>query len=178
VERFGARIDWQPYDLHPEYPPEGLLRAERARRVPPEADEAVRRMFAEAGFAYAPHPEKIPRTRRALELGEAARAEGVHPAYHDAVMDAYWRDSRDISDPDVLRELATTSGVSPEGIARALDDGGFADAVDASTAVAQQAGIMAVPAFVIERAVLVSGAQPHAVFEGAVETARQRRRAS
>jgi predicted DsbA family dithiol-disulfide isomerase len=168
-------VEWRPYDLHPEYPWAGLPLAERAARLPEDYGEAIRELFAAAGFPYAPHPTKVPRTRLALELGEAARVDGAHDAYHDAVMDAYWTHGRDISEPAVLGELATAAGVSAEATAFALEERAFSDAVDLSTAIAQRSGIFGVPAFVIDRAVLVSGAQPHAVFTQAITTAARHR---
>ena len=57
----------------------------------------TREMFAAEGLAYAPPPDVVSNTRLALELGEQARAEGLHRAYHDRVMDAYWAESADLS---------------------------------------------------------------------------------
>jgi predicted DsbA family dithiol-disulfide isomerase len=41
--------------------------------------------------------------------------------------------------------------------------------VDASTTQAQQAGINAIPAFVLDGQLLLLGAQPHEIFERALE---------
>ena len=97
----------------------------------------MREWFAAEGLVYAPPPDVVSNTRLALELGEGARAEGLHRAYHDRVMDAYWAEGVDLSRRPALEELARGVGVSDEGIARALDDRAWAPAVDASTARAQ-----------------------------------------
>ena len=148
--RFGARVTWLPFDLHPEYPPEGIPRAQLIARYGEGYDRRTREMFAAEGLVYSPPPDVVSNTRLALELGEQARAEGLHRAYHDRVMEAYWAESADISRRAVLEELAQSAGVSQEGISLALDERPWGAAVDASTARAQRAGATGVPAFVID----------------------------
>ena len=129
-------------------------------------------MFAEADLPYGPNPDLIPNSRLALELGEQARAESLQPAWQERAMAAYWSEGRDIGDPDVLRGLAVDVGITAEGVARALDERAWQATVDASTLKAQQIGANAVPAFVVDRRLLVLGAQPHDVLARAVATAR------
>lgn len=127
-------------------------------------------MFEASGLAFNPHPERVPNTRLALELGEAARAAGVHPAYHEAIMQAMWDEGRDVADPIILREIASASGVPTVEIDAALDERAYGAAVDESTRQAHGAGINAVPAFVFDQRYLVLGAQPHAALEEVMET--------
>lgn len=173
----GAEIEWLPFDLHPEYPPEGLPRAELVRRYGEHFEDGVRRLSEEAGVAYAPHPDVVPNTRRALELGEWARSRGAYEALHDRVMDAYWAEGRDITGWDVLGPLVADVGLDPDEARAEVDAGLFREAVDASTDVARRHGIAAVPAFVLDGRLLVSGAQPHAVLERALERVREMREA-
>lgn len=165
----GAEVEWLPYDLHPEYPPEGISRESLMRRFPAGAAEAVQRMNEEAGLTYNPHPDRVPNTRRALELIEWGRANGAGDALHERVMDAYWTDGRDVSGWDELAPLVTELGLDADRAREEVDAGLYRDAVDASTRHAQQSGINAVPAFVLDGRLLVSGAQPHEVFEKALE---------
>jgi predicted DsbA family dithiol-disulfide isomerase len=124
-------------------------------------------MFAERGLAYRPHPELVPNTRAALRLGEHARGHGLHGAFHDRVMDAYWDESRDIGDARELRELATEVGLPGEEVDVVLAGDRYGDVVDASTRQAASIGVSGVPAFVLDRRLLVLGAQPESVFERA-----------
>ena len=128
-------------------------------------------MFHEAGFPYNPNPDVVPNSRLALELAEAARSVGRHAEFHARAMEAYWDEAQNLSDADVLRALAADVALEPALVAQALEDRAFAPLVDASTRAAHQAGINAVPAFVVDRRVLVLGAQPHEVLEAAVEQA-------
>jgi predicted DsbA family dithiol-disulfide isomerase len=176
----GAEVEWLPYDLHPEYPPEGIPREELARRYPPGFLDMPRRLAEEAGLPYAPHPERIPNSRRALELTEWARAHAPehHERLHGRIMDAYWSEGRDIGDAAVLAELLRDLGLDADAALEAVASGAHAAAVDASTRMAQRAGISAVPAFVLDGRLLVSGAVPHEVLAKAVEQARAMRAAA
>ncbi len=173
----GARIEWLPFDLHPEYPPEGIPRAELARRYGDHFSDAVRRMNEEAGLAYNPHPERVPNTRRALELGEWARAQGAYDQVHERIMDAYWSEARDITGWDVLAPLVAEAGLDADEARAEVDAGAFRAPVDASTQAAQGLGIAAVPAFVLDGRLLVSGAQPHEVFRAALAKVSEMREA-
>ena len=173
--QLGAHVEWYPYHLHPEYPPDGLDRAELIARYGTRMADAVRSMAEEAGLPYNPHPDRVPNTRAALELGEWARAQSplAHEQLHDALMDAYWRDGRDLTDWDELRQCVATVGLDPDAAYAAVTSGAFAEPVDAWTSWAQSHGISAIPAFVFAQRVLVSGAQPNEVLERAAETARE-----
>ncbi len=156
-ERFGAEVEWLPFDLHPEYPPEGVPRN-------PERSERTRQLFERQGLAYDP-PAFAPRSFHALRLTEHARAQSLHEAFHDRVMDAYWTEAADIGDHDVLRALAADAGL--EGADEVLASDAYADDVRRSTAQAHALGIDGIPAFLLDRRLLVLGAHPQAVFERA-----------
>jgi predicted DsbA family dithiol-disulfide isomerase len=171
--RFGATVEWLAFDLHPEYPPQGIPRADLVARYGERAMQSTAAMFGEAGFPYNPNPDVVPNSRRALELAEAARSVGLHAPFHARAMEAYWDEAQDLSDPEVLRALAAEVGLEEALVDEALEERAFAPAVDGATRAAHQAGINAVPAFVVDRRVLVLGAQPHEVLEAAVEQAAE-----
>jgi predicted DsbA family dithiol-disulfide isomerase len=134
----------------------------------------VRRFFAERGLEYNPHPDVVPNTMTALRLGELARDLGRHRDLHDRLMDAYWADAKNIGDEDVLRKEAAAVGLPPDEVEDVLGGDRYRDRVEASTRQAYGVGANAVPAFVLDRRVLVLGAQPVQVFEqafGQLETA-------
>jgi len=96
-------VEWLPFDLHPEYPPEGIPRSDLVARYGPESQERVRRMVEECGYVYAPPPDRVPNSRKALEVTELARDRGLHAAVHTRLMDAYWSEGADIGDEPSLR---------------------------------------------------------------------------
>ena len=158
-------MTWLPFDLHPEYPPGGLPRADLLARYGDRFHGVLRERFAEEGLEYAPNPDVVPRTLDALRLTELARDLGRHAEVHDRLMDAYWRDGVDIGDHDELRRLA--SDLPPEEVERVLSSDAYRDRVHASTVQAQSIGITGIPAFLLDRQLIVPGAQPRGVFEHA-----------
>jgi predicted DsbA family dithiol-disulfide isomerase len=87
--------------------------------------------------------------------------------YFERTMDAYWAEARDIGDHDVLRSLAASVGV--EGADGILATEEYADVVRRSTSDAHAIGINGIPAFLLDRRLLVLGAHPRETFERAFE---------
>ena len=97
-------MSWLPFDLHPEYPPEGIPREQLlARYGGPAVTERMTRFFADRGLQYNPNPDVVPNSMNALRLTELARELGRHADMHDRLMDAYWSEGQDIGNVDVLR---------------------------------------------------------------------------
>lgn len=163
----GARVDWLPFDLHSEYPTEGLPREQLLARYGPGMTERVREFFASRGLDYNPNPDVVPNSMRAQQLTELARDLGRHTEVHDRLMDAYWSEAQDIGDPAVLRRLADELGLPDEDVEEVLTGERYRDRIAASTREAVSVGANAVPAFVLGRRLLVLGAQPDEVFEQA-----------
>jgi predicted DsbA family dithiol-disulfide isomerase len=166
---FDADLIWLPFDLHPEYPQEGIPLEELHRRYGIGAGERdpLRDRFAALGLEYN-RPDIVPNTRLVLRMAELAREQGLHERFHDRVMDAYWAEATNIGDADNLRELAAEVGLKSEGVERVIaDPSGYLDFVDGSTRQAHSLGINGIPAFLLDRRLLVLGAQPLEVFRRA-----------
>jgi predicted DsbA family dithiol-disulfide isomerase len=110
----------------------------------------------------------VPNTRLALRLTELARERGLHEQFHDRLMDAYWSEATDIGDAAELRRLAAEVGLEANDVERVIaSPSAYLDVVDASTRQAQSIGINAIPAFLLDRRLIVLGAQPFEVFRRA-----------
>ena len=130
-------------------------------------DDPLHDRFAEASLEYN-RPPVVPNTRLALRLSELAREHGLHDAFHDRLMDAYWSEATDIGDPNELRRLAAEVGLEADEVERVIaDPSAFLDVVETSTRQAHSIGINAIPAFLLDRKVIVLGAQPFEVFRNA-----------
>jgi predicted DsbA family dithiol-disulfide isomerase len=134
--------------------------------------EHLSRFFRARGLEYNPHPDVVPNTKRALRLTELARDLGRHEEAHDRLMDAYWHEAQDLGDADVLRTLAAELELPPDEVEDVLAGDRYADRVAASTAHAVALGANAVPAFLLDRRLLVLGAQAEETFERAFEQLR------
>jgi predicted DsbA family dithiol-disulfide isomerase len=165
--QLGAKVMWLPFDLHPEYPSEGLPREQLLARYGPGTTGRVREFFAARGLDYNPHPDVVPNSMRAQQLTELARDLDRHEAVHDLIMDAYWSEAQDIGDLDVLRRLAGELELPADDVEEVLTTDRYRDRISESTREAVSVGANAVPAFVLDRRLLVLGAQPNEVFEQA-----------
>lgn len=109
--------------------------------------------------------EWIPSSRRAHECTEHARAQGKLAPFHAAVLRAYWSEGKDIHDWDVLEAAAREAGLDAQTMRAEVEAGAWKQAVDDRVEAARDAGIHAVPTFVIGEQFLVQGAQTLDVFE-------------
>jgi len=160
-------VTWLPFDLHPEYPPEGLPREQLLARYGPGMTDRVRDFFASRGLPYNPNPEIVPNSMRAQQLTELARDLGRHAAVHDRLMDAYWSEAQDLGDPEVLRRLAGVLELPTTDVEEVLGGDRYRDRIEDSTRQAASIGANAVPAFLLDHRLLVLGAQPNETFEHA-----------
>jgi predicted DsbA family dithiol-disulfide isomerase len=161
-------VVWLPFDLHPEYPPEGIPREQLLVRYGEHFHDSVRAMFKAAGLTYNPPAEVVANSRAALRLTELARERGRHQETHDRLQDAYWREGQDIGDRSVLRDLAAELGLPLDEVDDVLGGDAYLDRVEGSTRQAVGLGIRGIPAWLLDRRLLVLGAQPRDIFEQAL----------
>jgi predicted DsbA family dithiol-disulfide isomerase len=166
---FDAEVVWLPFDLHPEYPSEGIPLADLHRRygIGSVEQDPLRERFAAAGLDYN-RPNVVPNTKLALRMTELARELRLQDQFHDRLMHAYWSEATNVGDADELRRLAREVGLDADGVDRVIgDQSAYLDVVEGSTAQAVSIGINAVPAFLLDRRLIVLGAQPLDVFRRA-----------
>jgi len=86
---------------------------------------------------------------RALRGAVAALQDGVLPAYHHAVMTAYWGDGKDIGDRDVLVAVANGAGLDGEALITRTDDPAVKEQLKANTDEAVRRGVFGAPTFFV-----------------------------
>jgi predicted DsbA family dithiol-disulfide isomerase len=109
---------------------------------------------------------------RVIHLG---REKGVQQELITAVNEAYFAHARRVFDRDVITEVAAGAGLDASAVREVLDGDAFADAVRQDELEARQLGISAVPFFVFDMALGVSGAQPAETLTSALNQAWARR---
>ena len=166
------------FPLHPETPAEGRSMAElyAGRNVDPEAMYARMKGLMDAeGLPYGRRTHSY-NSRLAQELGKWADTQPGGEAIHDALYRAYFVDSRNIGDPEILVEIAQSVGLSGKEVRAVLSERRFKDAIDADWAKSHAYGVTGVPTFVAARYGVV-GAQPYEVLEQLLDKAGAVRRA-
>ena len=176
---YDVSVRWRSYPLHPDIPPEGMdYRAYFGGDAGWEA--GAERLTTMAGVLGVPFrmPERKYNSQRAEEL--TAWAVQHHPhvveALRSATFHAIWVDGLNNDDPEVLADLAASSGIPKDDVADSMAQREGRAAVEADWHEAMRLRIRGVPmVFIGERAVV--GAQPWPVFEAALEAAGVARRA-
>ena len=155
------QIRWLPFQLNPDMPASGMPRAEyrKAKFGSIERGRQLDARVAAEGrgegieFAFE-RMERTPNTSAAHQLIDVAQREGKGQAVVDALFHAYFEEARDIGDAAVLQEIALRNQVSGwPGQANA-------QAVAEREEGVRSLGIQAVPTFILDRKLGVSGAHP------------------
>jgi predicted DsbA family dithiol-disulfide isomerase len=169
----GVRVKWVHFPLHPDTPQAGRsledLFAGRGYDVPKMQAQMRARMQAE-GLPYG-NRSMTYNSRLAQELGAWADGQPGGEAIHDALFRAYFVDARDISDPEVLVEIAASVGLPAEQAREVIEKRTHKAAIDADWEKSHRYGVTGVPTFVVGSNGVV-GAQPYEALEELVKRAR------
>jgi len=132
---------------------------------------AIRDRAAEVGFEMRSNDQsRIYNTFDAHRLLHWAGLEGRQAALKHALFDAHFTQGLNVSDREVLAQVAETAGLDGAAAREVLSTGRYGDEVRAAERFWQRQGITAVPAVVINDRYLISGGQPAAAFEQALRT--------
>ena len=175
LERIGDhpfRIEWHPFQLNPDMPKGGADRRDYleakfgGQMNAAKAYLAVQQAAEAAGVEFnVKKIERQPNTLDAHRLIHWAGLEGCQTAVVSGLFRAYFRDGRDIGQPEVLADIAAEAGMDREIVLRLLASDADRDDIMARDADARQKGVRAVPTFLIARHYVVSGAQPPELWE-------------
>ncbi len=181
-EAIEAELYWHPFELNPAMKPEGQnLREHIAEKYgsSPEASQSARETLTqlghEVGFTFQFSDNmRIYNTRKAHQLLMWAQQEQRQYQLEMVLFEAYFTQGQDVSDPQVLLNAAQTAGIDRDTAQRVLDDDSWANAVASTEQQWIEAGINAVPAFIINKKHLISGAQqPDSLVAALKEVANQ-----
>jgi predicted DsbA family dithiol-disulfide isomerase len=160
-------IEWHPFQLNPDMPAKGMDRAAYLEGKFGGKQGAVR--------AYAPVVEsaekaglkidfegmqRTPNTMDAHRLIHWAGIEGRQTAAVSALFKAYFVETRDIGDPEVLADIADGIGMDAALVRRLLASDADRDDISARDAHSREMGINSVPTFIVAGKHAVPGAQP------------------
>jgi predicted DsbA family dithiol-disulfide isomerase len=178
-------IVYRPYQLDPNAPPGTAMPVAEAyarKFGGPERAAAmiehVTNVAAEAGLTFRLDRAQRANTRDAHRLLWYAHEHG-EPGTQDNVKErllgAYFVEGRNVGDPDVLAGIAAGAGLDADEVRQFLaGDGGLAE-LEASLSFAREAGITAVPTYVIDNRWSIPGAQDPAVFVQVLTRLAERR---
>ena len=160
-------IHWHPFELNPHMPSEGQnLREhiiEKYGSTKEESDASRIRMTEagrQVGFEFNFNDDtRMHNTFNLHQLLHFADQQGYMHELKQALFAAHFTDNRDISDINVLADIAAEVGLERSEALAVLEGQFFAKEVRAEEQHWQQQGIQSVPAIVFNERHLVSGAQ-------------------
>lgn len=166
-------LEWQPFELNPDMPPEGEeLRAHVARKYgssradSDRARENITQAGAQYGFSFNYFDDmKIVNTLDAHILLDYAYQLGKQTELKMRLFSAFFTEQKDISDRNTLIQEAETVGISAAQAKAALTNNELKNKVKLSIVQWQQMGVSSVPTVVFNRTSALTGAQPQAVFK-------------
>ena len=160
-------IQWHPFQLNPDMPAEGAdkrayLEAKFGGKARVDAmTDRLREVARAVGLTFDPdHARRMPNTLNAHRLIHWAGIEGRQSDVVTRLMQAYWKEGRDIGDLATLADIAAEAGMDRAATLRLLQSDADADDIAARDADARAKGVTAVPTFLIAQHYVVSGAQP------------------
>jgi predicted DsbA family dithiol-disulfide isomerase len=175
-----VEVRWMPFELNPDLPPEGKDQAKHLAEVYGRSPEEVAAMRAQmqataarAGFPmdYTGEGEELPammwntfEAHKLLRWALAEQGPEAQTRLKLALLRAHFQQRRNVSDREVLLDIAEAEGFYPGKAAEALADEALAIAVRAEEQRGRQAGISSVPSFVFGGKYLFAGAREPADF--------------
>tara|TARA_Y100001956_G_scaffold46276_1_gene44987 strand:+ start:1514 stop:2158 length:645 start_codon:yes stop_codon:yes gene_type:complete len=176
-----ADVSWHPFELNPAMGQDGQNLKEHLQEkygTTDEASQSARETLSglgnEVGFDFNFTPDmRIYNTRKAHQLLMWASSEDKQLDLQLALFHAYFTDNLDISNDDVLLECIQSVGLDLDIARDVLEDDGWAESVATTEQQWLEAGINAVPAIIIDRKHLISGAQTTELLISALQQITQ-----
>jgi predicted DsbA family dithiol-disulfide isomerase len=163
-----VQVRWRSFELDPEAPRERTgdraarlaekygLTVERAR----ELEQDLVATAAADGLEFRFDIARSGLTFDGHRIVHLAAEHGLQDAMKERLLRAYFEEGELIGDEATLARLAVEVGLDGSEAAETLSSGRFAEDVREDERIAGEIGISAVPTFVVDRAIGVSGAQP------------------
>jgi len=150
-DEYDLKTNWCFIEIHPETSPEGepVASLEYPSEQWNQLMQNLEAVAKEEGIAMAEHSFTT-NSKDALLLSEAAKEQGREKFYalHEKLFTAFFVDSRNIGDRNILRELATECGIGSDVIELAWQDKKYQQRILSNYHAAREHEIQAVPSFI------------------------------
>lgn len=168
-EEHNVDVEWRPFYLRPDTPPEGMELPEYIKRGRANGSEERLTTIANLYGMEFRSTERIYNTRLAHEATEFARENGRELEFHKIIFRMVYAEGKDPSQWNVLRSAAQEAGLDDEAMQKEVESGKYTESVNQQVQWAYQIGVSGVPTYVINDRYALVGAQPYEVFKNALE---------
>jgi predicted DsbA family dithiol-disulfide isomerase len=162
-------LEWRPFYLYFDTPPEGRDLPERVKQARANGSEERLRQMAESYGMEFVSTKRIYNTRLAHEATAYAREHGKGNEFHKVVFRKVYAEGQDPSQWDVLRSAAEEVGLDADEMQREVENEKYLATVVDEVRWAYQIGVTGVPTYVINNRYAIVGAQPYEAFKSALE---------
>jgi len=168
-------VRWMPFELNPDLPPEGKLQDRHLAEVYGRSPEEIAAMRAQmqaaaerAGFPmeYSGEGDAPPammwntfEAHKLLRWALAEQGPEAQTRLKVALLEAHFQQRRNVSDREVLLDIAEAVGFDRARAADSLADEALAIATRVEEERGRRAGINSVPSFVVNGQYLIQGAR-------------------
>jgi predicted DsbA family dithiol-disulfide isomerase len=175
-----VEVHWRPYFLNDWIPREGISREQylTTKFGSPERYKGIAQRVtaaaAEEGLVYA--ADKVKRQPNTLDchrLIRWAEVEGKAGEMKQKLMDLYFTQGADLTDPDTLVQAAASIGLDANTVREGLASDQDVAAIEQEALSAKEAGIEGVPCFIFGGKFAVSGAQSPEYLAEAIDRMTQ-----
>ncbi|MBC6952309.1 DsbA family oxidoreductase [candidate division KSB1 bacterium] len=163
IEKHSAQVEWRPFYLRPDTPPEGMELPDYVRARAAQSQGRLKQMANAYGLEMV-FATRIPNTRIAHESTEYARQKGKGFEFHHAVFDKFYGKGEDVSKWNVLRDAALQVGLDADEMQSEVEAGRYTATVNGLVKHASQIGVTGVPTYVLNDHYAIVGAQPYEAF--------------
>lgn len=177
-DRFEFDVEYFPFELNPHMPEKGVdYRDYLCGKFGSEAkflelSTHVKRTAAREGLLFNLDQQKVsPNTRNAHRVIMLAREEGKQMQVVEAFFRAYFTEGVDLSKLENLIEISANAGMEPEHVEQLLNSNTGKVEIEIAEKELHNLGITAVPLFIIEDRLAISGAQSVEAFTKAFDEA-------
>ena len=167
-KEYNVEVDWRPFYLRPDTPPEGMDLPDYIKRARDNGSEERLRMMAELHGMEFRSTERIYNTRLAHEATEYAREHGKANEFHHIIFRKVYAEGFDPAQWDVLRSAAEEAGLNANDMQSVVEGGKYTEEVAGQVNWAQRIGVTGVPTYVINDKYAIVGPQPYEAFKSAL----------
>ena len=160
-------VNWYPFQLNPDIPPDGLpfdVYLTKRFGSPANVEPVLEHLTREgegAGIRFRfDKINHVPNTLPVHQLMQRAEALGTdRSALAEDLMSAFFEEGRNIGERGILIDIAQPHGISAKTTGEALDDDAIRQMVVTREARVRSSGLVGAPGFLINRRLMVVGAQ-------------------
>jgi predicted DsbA family dithiol-disulfide isomerase len=161
-------INWYPFQLNPDIPPEGLpfdVYLTKRFGNPANLDPVLEHLVEEGkeagvGFRF-DKIRHVPNTLPVHQVMQRAESLGLNQsAFADDLMAAFFEEGQNIGERGVLIDIAGRHGMTASETCEAIGSDQVRQVVVQREAQVRSSGLMTAPGFLLNRRLLVVGAQP------------------